>query len=206
MFVAQSRSVPVDLTAGRRHIRSGRSRPIRQAECMTRASHVHLTRIPLHLPRTSHACHTPPGSRHARVGGRVDNRCRRWGARARRRRTGETPVRRQGPDGTEPTRARVLSGPEMAHPRSCPRPVGGFTRVLRSPDLKWLVRFCQTGPVAPRRRGRSRNSLGRAKCPGSLDKTTVHLPDSRGNRGRVCLAQATRPNAGTGDEAVREEV
>ena len=115
--------------------------------------------------RISHASHTPETSRHARVGGRVDNRCRRWGARARHRRTGETPVRRPGPDGTEPTRARVLSGPEMAHPRSCPRPVGGFTRVLRSPDLKWPVRFCQTGPVAPRRRGRSRHSLGRALLP-----------------------------------------
>ena len=67
--------------------------------------------------------------------------------------------------GPSPTRARVLSGPEMAHPRSCPRPVGGFTRVLRSPDLKWPVRFCQTGPVAPRRRGRSRHSLGRALLP-----------------------------------------
>ena len=91
---------------------------------------------------------------------------------------------------------RVPMGPGMMHPRSCPRPVGGFTRVLRSPDLKWLVRFCQTGPVAPRRRGRSRNSLGRAKCPGSLDKTTVHLPDSRGEPRKSVPRASDTPECG----------
>lgn len=149
-----------------------------------------------HTRRISHASHTPETSRHARVGGRVDNRCRRWGARARHRRTGETPVRRPGPDGTEPSRARILFGRWLAQPGSCPRPVGGFTRVLRSPDLKWLVRFCQTGPVAPRRRGRSRNSLGRAKCPGSLDKTTVHLPDSRGEPRKSVPRASDTPECG----------